>query len=263
MTNFLQVCASILAEFARFILFFASIIFLLSSSLLLLAAYHIRNDFGSLQLASIDTVLTVIMGFSAYLVVLAIIGIFASFFSSKSTIKLLALMTTLNVIIGIGVLACSSPKADSMHSDLLVKLKESQTQYDWDHKSQQSESVRLATLAWDTIQSDLKCCGLSSPQDWIPLRPKGHETDSILPASCCQGYKANDMTPPQYMGYCDLSKSESWPGGCSSEMESAFAMIVSMVIFMILFSLVVGFLAGIVLCCRPERSHHQHEASYY
>lgn len=243
----LEAIGRFVSEFARFILFFASIIFLLSSGLLLVASYHGRNDIAYIQLADINTVLSIVIGFSIYLIVLSIIGIFASFFSNKSTIKLLVLMTTLNVIIGIAVLSTSSPKFDSVHESLLSKLKSYQKDYDWTHSSSASETARAATKAWDTIQADLNCCGLKSSADWAEFNP--HQADKTrLPKSCC--LSTNTTT------YCDSSKDQIWTNGCVESMEAAIQMVMDMVIFMVCFSLIVGLLASVVLCCKPKARHN-------
>lgn len=262
--SFLSTVGRILSEFARLILFVASIVFLLSSLLLFAFTYQSRRDFSYAKVDDIDTGLTVLVGLSIYLIVLAVVGIFASFFSSNNTLKLLAFMLALNVLVGVAVLANSSPKFKDANSDLENKFKEYQASYDWDHKQSSSDQVKNATQAWDNLQADSHCCGLNSPDDWTQYRPTGLDSH-LLPLSCCQKKMIEDHTnkannnnnnDPRNSLYCNSKTEAHWSGGCSIEMEGAFVAILYLVVALICFSLVLGVLASIVIICRPSSSHY-------
>uniref|UniRef100_A0A6G1SNV8 Tetraspanin-6 n=1 Tax=Aceria tosichella TaxID=561515 RepID=A0A6G1SNV8_9ACAR len=255
--SFFGTIGRFVSEFARFILFFACIIFLACSSFLLAVSYRCWTYFDSIEVKDLYTGLSIALGFSIYLTILALIGIFASFFSSSSAIKLLAFMTTLNVVIGIAVLASSSSKVDVEHRDLFEKLQQFEKDYDWDHKSSSSKSVKFATAIWDDIQPSLECCGLDSPDDWFQYEPASIK--GALPMSCCKNVDDTKQTG----GYCYRDKSPVWSDGCSKKIVDAFGVIMGLVLGIIIFNVVMGALAMIVLCCNPHQSTRYNENVRY
>lgn len=242
---------------ARLFLFFASLLFLVGSSTLLYGSSRGRTDLSSVQISGIRTVLSIAVGFSIYLILLAIVGIFASFFSSKGYIKLLAVMTALNVGIGVAVLVIASPKIDLVQKELVSRLKGYQDLYDWDHTSTNPDQVK-ATTAWDSIQKDIQCCGVDDSRDWLVHRPKGHESESILPKSCCQFENDTKGT-----GYCLMDKYSIWPDGCSENLENVFTFITDLLLLIIIFNGVVFSLTFIVLCCAPNSSRSYNDGVRY
>lgn len=248
--SFFSAVGRFVSEFARFILFFASIIFLVGSSLLLVISSQGQNYFDVID-NSAQTGLWVVRGFSIYLIVLSILGVLASFFSSASTIRLLAFMTALNVILGVSVIVSSSSNFDTVHQTVIKRLTEYESEYDWNHKNGTSSEVQKATGIWDQIQTSFQCCGLKEPKDWALFRPKGHESENILPRSCCQ--RPDDTKRD---GFCHADKPEDiWSEGCSSILVAVCSLISELVIAIICCNLVILGLATIVLCCNPYNSH--------
>lgn len=246
--GFCRTLGKIISEFARFILFFKSILFLVISLILLAFLYQSKKNIDYVQLTGMDSGLLALEILGIYLVCLAIYGVCASFFASKDSIKWFAVLASLNVIMGVAILMYTSPKLEGVQSDVVKKLKGFQPNYDWDHSKDASPQVKNATQAWDSIQADQECCGLDSADDWISFRPEGHKDDAIYPSSCCK----NSNDPKEK--YCRQGQGV-WTTGCSESVSGINRGILIIVTFMICFSMTIALLAGVVILCRPRSQY--------
>lgn len=247
MGRFLRGLGKFISEFARFILFFKSIFFLSTSLLLLAFLYQCQKNFGHIHLTSADSGLIILKVLGIYLVCLATYGVLASFFAKKNSIKWFALLSSLNVILGIAVLMYTTPQLAETSDSMVNKLKDFQTKYDWDHAINSNSQVKNATEAWDNLQMDQECCGIHSPKDWANFRPDGHKQEEIYPSSCC----ANSNPTNKTNGYC-RNDMKLWTSGCVEQMDIISTSIICLVTFVASFSMVIALLAGIVLLCNPQ-----------
>uniref|UniRef100_A0A6G1S5U3 Uroplakin-1b n=1 Tax=Aceria tosichella TaxID=561515 RepID=A0A6G1S5U3_9ACAR len=247
--SIISMIGKFMSEFARLILFLASIVVLLCSMVVLAMSYKSYKDFAYIELAGTSSILMIVVCFSIYLIVLSASGIFAAFFSTRSIIKLLALMMALNVAISLVVLAGSSYKYGSLNTDLEITLKKYMEKYDWEHTNTTDPAVKKATKAWDEIQTGMVCCGIHSPDEWAAFRPADHKKEKILPKSCCFHPKSDKFCNPE-------SDETVWTNGCVANMEFFLKLIGIMLISLVCFCFAISILAFLVLCCNPEYQYY-------
>lgn len=243
----------------RLILFIASIVFLASSLLLLASSYQSQREYVD---AGLSNGLWFVVGLSIYLVVLAILGIFASLFSSNRIFKLLAWMMVLNAVIGASVLVSSSSKFDTALDELVGMFKGYQDKYDWKHRPNTSEEIRAATEAWDQLQTKSHCCGLKTPDDWTQYRPDG-VAEGLLPVSCCQngtlpsdGPAKSDDDNSTIGQYCDPKADKFWSDGCQADMMQGFKYILYVMVALVCYFLLLAILSVIIIVCRPTTLYY-------
>ena len=248
----LETLCKIVSEFARLILFIASVAFLIASLVLLTITYEGRQVFDYAQASHIKSSITVLVGLSIYLIIVAILGVFSSFFSSKNALKLLTYMLLINVIVCVGVLFLANSDIDDDRNELGELLVQLQDKYDWIHTKKDDESIK-ATRSWDTLQSNLQCCGLDSPNEWKKYAPSDHP--DALPITCCVKYEP--VKSNQTLGvipenqYCE-GNVDKYTEGCRSHLNDTFKGIPALLVAVSVFSLTLGVLSIIVLACRPE-----------
>lgn len=245
----------VLSKSVRTVQVFAATIFIICSWLLLVATQAGRIYRYVFDSDDLHSVLLISQAFGVYLILISVVSYFAALIPRETTYKLLALISVINLVTGLSILATTSPKTDLIRSHLLLKLTEFQSRYDWNHKNDTSPESKSATLAWDIVQTDLQCCGLSDPKEWLNFRSKHHEQDNeLLPMSCCKSIGKNKKDT-----HCRPDRPDNiWPGGCSACIDFFFKIIKNMMIFITLFN---GLLAAIYLWCKPhgrQASEGQH-----
>jgi hypothetical protein len=242
--SFLQTLGTFISEFARLILFFASLFLVLGGFVILVSSSTVRDYVTTSELSSWNLTLGICKWFGVYLIVLSLIGAAAAFFSSMSYIKLLAIMMGLNVVIGLTLLlTLSSNGLTKLDQDMEMKLEAYQKLYDWNHTNKTTDQVAIATKTWDVLQTELECCGYQSADDWKPFRPDGHKNEDIAPLTCC--------ADPSKDNYCHANESNFRNRGCGMIITAAIRTVLILTILAIMYSAAICFLACLVLCCRP------------
>lgn len=82
-----RMIGKLISESVRFILFFASLLFMLASVVMLLYSSQIRSIYGLIQINDIESSFIAIIALAIYLVGLSAVGIHGTFFRSKSSIE--------------------------------------------------------------------------------------------------------------------------------------------------------------------------------
>lgn len=88
--SFEEVCRGIgqfISDFLRIILFFASLLFLVISGIMLYGTYMVSTAVGQLHVDELNKSVLVFKVLAIYLVVLAVIGVIGSFYASKTYMK--------------------------------------------------------------------------------------------------------------------------------------------------------------------------------
>uniref|UniRef100_A0A6G1SPP1 Tetraspanin-6 n=1 Tax=Aceria tosichella TaxID=561515 RepID=A0A6G1SPP1_9ACAR len=201
-------------------------VFFLVAILLLITSCSTGNSSILIELAGISTNLIVVARFGVYLMVASIVILVSAHRPAKITITLLTFVTVLNIFMGIVVFRSSVDGFRFIEDG----LHDAQGRYDWDHR---------ITEAWDTIQTDMKCCGTLSYMDWQMYRPKGHKLDGILPGSCC-------VHELETSHYCKRGM-EIWEEGCADRLEIRMIVMCVTILFFILFSLASSIVLSTVL----------------
>ncbi|KAG9510319.1 Tetraspanin-6 [Fragariocoptes setiger] len=86
-------------------------------------------------------------------------------------------------------LASQKPPATKPDRDSINKTVSS---YDY------ANSDDVATRAWDTIQTNLQCCGLTGPDDWTTYGKNG-----MIPRSCCKTRTESSLPKFEYCSSSD------------------------------------------------------------
>ncbi|KAK4290687.1 hypothetical protein Pmani_036433 [Petrolisthes manimaculis] len=123
--------------------------------------------------------------------------------------------------------------------------------------------IELKTNAFDVIQTRLKCCGSSGPQDWADSYFNGHNLgvvplsgstiEYLVPASCCSEESCTESLK--------LKSRETFPDGihkkgCAKQMVhfiQEYNIVVLIVIIAILLIEVLAMIFSMVLCCTVRR----------
>jgi hypothetical protein len=241
--SILQTLGTFISEFARLILFLASLSLVLGGFVILSLSQAIQSEVITGVVPSWNLTLDICKWFGIYLIVLSLIGAAAAFFSSMSYIRLLAITMGLNSAIGfILFVILASHGLTKVDQDIEMKLETYQKLYDWDHANKTTEQVAIATKTWDGLQTGLGCCGYQSADDWKPFRPDGHKNEDILPLSCC--------VDPSKDNYCHADKSEFWDGGCGTSISVVIRVVLIPMILVIFYCATTCFLACLVLYCK-------------
>lgn len=175
-------CELVLA-FIEIILYIAGFSFVVLSILMLYASYYIKFSFDYIDLSKIQHGTLVLFGLGVYLSCLSLFCIYALVTSNRNAIKFFAWMSIVNVVFGLFALAVMYINADDVTHLLEQELNKYMRDYDWKHTSD-NNATKLATNAWDRIQSAQHCCGRNSYKDWDAVRPISVDKDTY-PTSCC------------------------------------------------------------------------------
>lgn len=85
-----RLLASIISESVRFILFFASLAFLLVSVFLLLLSSQSQYIYSLLEVSDATASLTVVIVLAIYLICLSLGGVYGTFFRSKTSMEMVS-----------------------------------------------------------------------------------------------------------------------------------------------------------------------------
>lgn len=113
----------------------------------------------------------------------ALTALFVSFGSNKSSVRPIIRSLVISFTYGAIIFILYSSMLGTAESQLKKKLSKLQAQYDWGLTGLSMNSDQNATDIWDTLQSDMECCGINSPQDWTKFAP--NKDPNALPISCC------------------------------------------------------------------------------
>lgn len=125
-----------------------------------------------------------------------------------------------------------------------------------------------ATGAWDIVQSEFHCCGLSNSSDW---RGEAGFCEGNLPLTCCRTSTTVDMNGSERtdklsflskpVDTCTSDMDQVYPIGCLGAVESFLANNINIIgVVVLVFGLVE--VVGLVLACclgdRIHRANHYH-----
>ncbi len=95
-----------------------------------------------------------------------------------------SIVVLLACMIGGLVLAAGGDGIENIRKALEDSVKE------YDPNAEAGSRPQEITAAWDQIQTDYECCGVSNYTDWVNLNDNFNEGSIEVPPSCC--LKAND-----------------------------------------------------------------------
>lgn len=162
----------------------------------------------------------------------------------------------MNVLLGLAVFIYTAPRLSDSSMNVDSRLRELQPDYDWsallkgqEYHDKPDANWKLdngqldATRKWDNIQLTYQCCGVQSPADWLPFRPK-NRTDQY-PASCCGLLVENKI----------CTEDNIWTNGCVSEIKAANNRLSLSLTALIFMNCLLSVLANLVICCHPKQDY--------
>lgn len=155
------------------------------------------------------------------LVVLALIGCYASFYRHHPTLKTFSSLNLLYILYMVAMILWIMPPSDMVerNSEFREKLKEAMPRYNW---RTSGDTSNPANKLWDKTQR-LMCCGLDGPSDWDIYRPTMTSFNS-LPSSCCI-----KLTK----GICDKNNDIIFQTGCMDTMKELQSLDLIVYVFLI------------------------------
>lgn len=155
----------------------------------------------------------------------------------------------MNVLLGLAVLMYISPRLNDISMEIDGRLKDLQPKYDWSATFAEKplggdiDDKLDATRKWDAIQWTYQCCGVESPADWIPYRPK--DSAGEFPASCCFSLDEEKS----------CFQENSWTSGCVTQIKSANGKLSLLLTSLIFMNLLVSIVGNLVIFCQPKQGY--------
>lgn len=187
----------------QYLLVAFNFLFALSGILLVLTSFMVAGPLGQLmpllehQFLSPSLLLGAAGG---AVVVVSCFGMWGALRQSTALVTLFSFLMAALLLLELGAGLSAFLLQDGLRSALIGNIKTAMTRYDSDPDTRR---------AIDTMQSGLKCCGISGPANWTDI--PGHEF--ILPTSCC--FDQNRVPQDDGDSVCTIEQLRLYPvEGC-------------------------------------------------
>ena len=235
----LRLIGELFIMFSRLVLTVSALAFGILSLLILMVTYRIKYAWEFVELDQLQRGTGVLFGLGIYVACLALYCVYALCSSSESGIKLFALLSVANVVACLFALNFVALQRADFEQSLEQRLERDMQLYDWRHSNGTQKAVRVATDAWDRVQSSQFCCGIRSARDWHKFEPLLEHR--VYPTSCCDG-------PGPF-----CAQDNVYPSGCLATGTTMLLIAAALVFATIGCSLLIVLLSACkFLTCRPK-----------
>jgi CD63 antigen len=150
--------------------------------------------------------ITIVVG--VFVMVLAFFGCCGAFMENKCMVKTYATLMIILVIIQIAVVIVASALRGQISK--LIEDKVDKTMEEYNPAVSKKANSDAITLAWDTMQQELKCCGLNVAEDWMDNHNYYNTTN--VPDTCC-------IVVQRECGKGALGSNTIFSSGCKQALE--------------------------------------------
>jgi len=166
---------------------------LLATGAVVLAKYNIYLDFITTKYTASAAF---ILALGIWIIIISAIGFYAAlkthYCLMTTFLSVMVCVVVMEVVAAVATFALSSESAEIMARRHM--LSDSLTKY--------QETGDSGSRAWDLIQTELSCCGLGGPQDYVT---------PVLPTSCCGPLRIDTLGNVET---CSLETESLYTSGC-------------------------------------------------
>ncbi|XP_066247970.1 CD63 antigen-like [Euwallacea similis] len=174
-------CSSIMRNYSRYLLIIFNFFFVLTGIIIISVGFSAKayfNEFDHLLDDKYFYVSDLLIAVGAVIFIIAFFGCCgaakenACLTNTFST--LLIIIFVLEALVGIGGVILRNKTEEFLENSLKLTMQE--------YNKNDSE----ITLTWDTIQSQMHCCGITNYTDWFNINSTNASSNAFLPISCCK-----------------------------------------------------------------------------
>ncbi|XP_066145971.1 CD63 antigen-like [Euwallacea fornicatus] len=174
-------CSSIMRNYSRYLLIIFNFFFVLTGIIIISVGFSAKAYFNEFDHLLDDKYFYV----SDLLIVVGAVIFIIAFFGCCGAAKenacltntfstLLIIIFILEALVGIGGVILRTNTEEFLENSLKQSMKE--------YNKNNSAEI---TLTWDTIQSQMHCCGITNYTDWFNVTLTAAPSNESLPISCC------------------------------------------------------------------------------